>query len=387
MTKTKIDILLPFKESIALENQGAIATIIRSFLKASGTEQEFMVFGRPLSPMPTDIPYTPLNPKWRWLNGGSNLSFAKAYIAHLKTNTSPDAIEIHSRCQVAHKIATACPHLPVFLYLHNDPTQMKGAKTPAERQELFEKCAGIFCVSDYIRDRFCEGLSAGTDHAEKIVTIYNGVDRWLDAPVKKTKTIVIAGRMVPEKGILQACRVLVPLLKHHPEWHLHIIGGQHFAHTPPSAYEHKVMQSIEQAGVQATMHGFMEKTALQHFQQQAEIIIVPSLWPEPAGLTNLEALAVGAALITTDTGGAVEYSRGRAALIPVDKHTDYENYDYPEFSAALAKSCTELMSDTDRRRALQNTAWADYPFTAESMAQRAVNIRKNLINSFTSKVV
>ena len=87
------------------------------------------------------------------------------------------------------------------------------------------------------------------------------------------------------------------------------------------------------------------------FSKQAEIIIVPSLWPEPAGLTNLEALAVGAALITTDTGGAVEYSRGRAALIPVDKHTDYENYDYPEFQC---RTCQKLYRINERHRQAQS---------------------------------
>ncbi len=387
MTKTRIDILLPFKEKLSSGNEGAIASIVRDLVQIENKEQEFMIFGRPLNTPPSDLPYTSLSPRFNGLFGGQNLGFAAAYLHHLKSHQKPDAIEIHGRCQVAAKIAKSSPEIPIFLYLHNDPTEMKGAKTIRERQNLLNRLAGVFCVSDYIKQKFCEGLNPPPNLEKKLVTIRNGVTRWLDAPKPKTTSIVIAGRLVPEKGILHACRAIAPVLAQHQDWHLHIIGGRHFAHEPPTPYEQEIIGLAEKMGKQATMHGFMDKQNLRKFQEQAEIIIVPSLWPEPAGLTNLEALAAGAALISTATGGAGEYIAGKAVIIQVDNNQHYAEYAYPEFSKNLAEACELLMRDEKKRRALQEHAWQDYPFGAETMSNTAVKMRKNLMNSFTSKAV
>ena len=384
MTQTRIDILLPFKEKISDGNEGAIASIVRDLVQLDETGQAYMVYGRPLKAPPKHLPYTALSPFLRGIFGGQNLGFAAAYLKYVKSSGLPAAIEIHGRCQVADKIARALPHVPVFLYLHNDPQQMKGAKTISQRQKLLENVAGIFCVSDYIKERFCKGLSLTQHLKNKLLTVHNGVDRWITTPQEKTKSIVIAGRLVPEKGILHACNAIIPVLKQHPDWHLHIIGGKHFAHEAPSDYEKQVRNAAAQLGTQATMHGFMEKTSLRLFQAQAEIIIVPSLWPEPAGLTNLEALAVGAALISTATGGAEEYVRNRACIVEVENNTDYTHFSYPLFSSQIAQACELLITNDHERLSLQRQAWRDYPFTAERMVKTAVKFRKNLMKSFTS---
>jgi len=159
---------------------------------------------------------------------------------------------------------------------------------------------------------------------------------------------------------------------------------KNFANEEPSDYEKQVRSTAAQLGTQATMHGFMEKTSLRLFQAQAEIIIVPSLWPEPAGLTNLEALAVGAALISTATGGAEEYVRNRACIVEVENNTDYTHFSYPLFSSQIAQACELLITNDHERLSLQRQAWRDYPFTAERMVKTAVKFRKNLMKSFTS---
>ena len=140
-------------------------------------------------------------------------------------------------------------------------------------------------------------------------------------------------------------------------------------------------------GEQVTIHGFMDKSALRSFQQHAAIIIVPSLWDEPAGLTNIEALAAGAALISTGTGGSSEYIKDRAIIVPVDSHDDYDSHEFPEFTAALSQACHNLIEDSHKRQALQNAAWKNYIHDAHTMAENAVNIREKLIKSFTSTLL
>ena len=50
------------------------------------------------------------------------------------------------------------PDLPVILYLHNDPREMRGAQTKEERLWLIKHLAGVICVSDYIKTCFLDGL-------------------------------------------------------------------------------------------------------------------------------------------------------------------------------------------------------------------------------------
>ena len=42
----------------------------------------------------------------------------------------------------------------------------------------------------------------------------------------------------------------------------------------------------------------------------ADVAVLPSMWDEPAGLTNIEAMACGIPMITTDAGGIPEYAVG-----------------------------------------------------------------------------
>ena len=73
---------------------------------------------------------------------------------------------------------------------------------------------------------------------------------------------------------------------------------------------------------------------------RAAIVIVPSRWPEPFGLTALEAMASGAALICSARGALPEVA-GEAAL--------YADPDDPD---ALAEAITLLARDPERRAAL-----------------------------------
>ena len=383
MSNPPIDIILPYKENMTIGNEGAIASIVHDLITYSGNAADFRVFGRPSSAkIDEQITYHGLKVRLGVLHGGQNLAFASTYLTQIKKIGLPRAIEIHSRCQIARKIATNQPNIPTFLYLHNDPTQMKGAKTITERQWLADNLAGIFCVSEFVRQKFITGLSIAD--SQKIVTIRNGVNRWLDVPAKKDKSILIAGRMVPEKGIYPACKAVKTVLSTHPDWHLHIIGGKRLAKSTISDYERALARLCEDMPSQITLHGFMDKASLRRYQQSASIIIVPSLWDEPAGLTNIEALAAGAALITTGTGGSAEYIDDNAVIVTVDRHDEFEHYHYPIFTAALAQACDNLIKDTSKRLKLQKAAWDNYVHDAHTMAENAVNIREKLINSFTS---
>jgi glycosyltransferase involved in cell wall biosynthesis len=114
---------------------------------------------------------------------------------------------------------------------------------------------------------------------------------------------------------------------------------------------------------------------------------VPSLWAEPCGLTGLEALAAGSALLTTDSGGIPEYASGRATMIKLSGTEMNDKVSESAFQNALAQELQELISDNRQREALQQNAVDDFPFTAENMVVNANNVRQVFLSRFTNTLL
>jgi len=363
-----IDILLPSKERFGPRNAGAISGVVRDLVTASQTPDRFRVIGRPVDEPFDDITFTGIAPRRAWLHG-QNIGLANAYLHHLRSHPAPDLVEVHSRCHVAMHIKAHRPDLRVALYLHNDPREMKGSRTTAERHRILEQMSAVICVSDYIRQCVLDGLQVPDELAQKVRTARNGVNRWLSKPSKKTKTILLVSRIVPEKGILEFASALGEVLPNAPDWEVVIAGARRFETGSKDSYQQAVENALAPLGSRAQMTGFLPLRDIRTLQEQAAIIACPSIWEEPMGKTIIEALAAGSALLTTRRGGIPEAAEGRAHI--VDDPT-VEN-----FAAAL----TRLVTDDDYRTGLQRTAWRDFPFTASKMADDSDAIRMAAIGN------
>ncbi len=365
----KIDILLPVKESFQAANAGAVASVVHDLVIASKDPRNIKVIGRAVEQPFPGINFAALGPKQKWLNG-KNLGFAKAYLDWLKRYPAPDLIEIHGRCNVAAFLLKKRPDIPISLYLHNDPRDMKGSKSVSERENLLNGLVQIICVSDYIRNCFLDGLDDKPADNIKIQVVQNGVLRRLTSPPRKEPIIFIAGRMVPEKGILEAATALASILPYYPEWRLVIAGARRFENTIKGSYQAKIAKAIAPLGDQAELTGFIPLDAVRQWQERAAIAACPSLWQEPLGKVVVEALAAGCAVLTTRCGGIPEVAEGRALII--DNPSVSEFYD----------GFKTLLSDENLRHGLQMRAWNDFPFTNTAMANRVDKLRRDSLTAF-----
>ena len=367
-----LHILLPPKESFTPGNAGAIAQVAAGSLRASRFSDRAMVFGRPLEASPLDgIAYTGLRSWHRFLHG-NNIGFGKAYTAWLKRQPKsawPDLIEVHGRLRLAGMVAKAVPERPVVLFQHNDPRDMAGGKTPAERRALAGALAGVFSNSAYTEGCFLDGLSREDIGTCRLATVRLGADRVSSRPAKKSKTILFAGRMVPEKGALEAAKAMAGVLPAHPDWRLVVAGARRFEDAPENDYAMKVRAALEPLGGQVALEGYLPAEEVRARQAEAAIVLVPSQWQEPAGLVALEALAHGAALVASRRGGIPEYAEGRGVLLD------------DVGSTAIADAVRDLLENPARIKALQDKAWADYPFTVEAMAAEMDRQREAVLSS------
>ncbi len=224
----------------------------------------------------------------------------------------PDVVEVHNRANLALAVKRALPEARVALFLHNDPLGMRGARLARERTALL-RALRVVCVSEYLAGRFLEGVAAG---AVRPAVLPNALAPG-ELPVAlgagaRERTILFVGRVVADKGadaFVRACGAVLPLL---PGWRAVMIGADRFwAGSAVTAFERALAPAVAAAGVERL--GYLPHDAVLAAMARAAIVVVPSRWAEPFGLTALEAMASGAALICSDRGGLPEVA-GEAAV-------------------------------------------------------------------------
>jgi len=118
-----------------------------------------------------------------------------------------------------------------------------------------------------------------------------------------------------------------------------MIGADGFqAGAPDSGYVRTLRPAAAEAGV--AMLGARSHAEVLQAMARAAIVVVPSRWAEPFGLTALEAMACGSALVCSGHGGLAEVA-GEAALLAD-----------PEDTEAFAGALLRLAGDEGLRAAL-----------------------------------
>jgi UDP-glucose:(glucosyl)LPS alpha-1,2-glucosyltransferase len=329
-----VAVVLPPREGFGPGRAGAIGLLARRHV-ATPSFRTVIIGGPQPGPVFPDVAFQPVQPSLLW-PGNINLRFAQAASRMLR-RMSPALIEVHNRPEIALRLARRLPHVPVTLLLHNDPQSMRAAGTPAERAILLRRMALVMTSSRYLLDRLLDGLEAPPG---SVAVQPNCIDlAELPEPRPRERLILFAGRVVPDKGpdmFVAACSRALPQLL---GWRAEIIGADRFSETSPStAFVRSVRKAAVDAGV--TMVGYLDHPLVLEANARASIAVVPSRWPEPFGLTALEALASGAALITSGRGGLREVA-GDAAV-----------YVDPDSPASIADAILRLAKDASLREAL-----------------------------------
>ena len=349
-------VILPPREGFGSNNAGALGLLARRYAAAPGYRT--LVLGGPQeNPTFPEVPFQAVRPA-SWWPGNINLRFAAGLIGPLR-RARPALIEVHNRAEIALALSLLFPRTPVGLLLNNDPTDMRSARTPSARARLLGRLRPVMASSDYLRRRFMDGVDPAAGQVE---LMYNCID--LDAVpahAPRDDLILFVGRVVPDKApdsFIHACAAALPQL---PGWRAEIIGADQLtAHSRETGFVREIRLMAEAAGVR--MSGYHDHPAVLAAMTRAAIVVVPSRWNEPFGLTALEAIACGAPLIVSPRGGLPEVA-GDAGV--------YANPDRPD---EMAAAMVALANDPARREALsaagrERARLFDTPVAAARLAE------------------
>ena len=357
----KINILLPYKEKFDKNKASSVSITVKNNLSYSKYIKDIKIYGQ-------DVP----NPLFRHNFVGFNysrLSFKSKneFLANemlkiiSKDYDKKQLIEVHNRPYLINKIAKET-RFPISLFFHNDPQKMKGSKSVIERKKILEKCAAVFCVSEYIKNLFLEGIYFNN---EKVHVLYNGVDRTLVKFPSKKKEILFIGRLVPEKGVHIYVKAIKPIARNYPEWNFGIIGSYRLGENENNnSYANHVIREFNEIGSQANFYGFQNFRSVQEKMKTASIIVIPSLWQEPFGLVVAEAMSNGISVIASKVGAIPEIIEDNGILV--------ENINHEK----LKKMIEELIQNNKLRKSLQMKAWKNFKFTSKFSSKKLDNFRK-----------
>ena len=100
---------------------------------------------------------------------------------------------------------------------------------------------------------------------------------------------------------------------------LQLVGDTNWGFSNPNPFSGKVdalVADLEALGVEVTRMGHLPRNEIAEALTRSDIHVTPSRWDEPLGLTTLEGLASGQAVVGSATGGTPELLGGAGRLFP-----------------------------------------------------------------------
>ncbi len=245
-----------------------------------------------------------------------------------------------------------------------------------ERTAL-ESADAVVAVSPAMRDDVLASYPA-LDPA-RVHVILNGIDSQQYSPDLGTDaverfgvdpgrpSVVFVGRITRQKGI---SHLLEAALAFDPSAQIVLAAGAPDTEALAGEIEAKVERVQAERGNIVWLQGMLQKPEVIQLLSHATLFLSPSIY-EPLGIVNLEAMACGAAVVATRTGGIPEVvvDGETGLLVPFDDFDPEtrEPRDPQRFAADIAEMVNRLLGDpalaerfgkAGRKRAVEKFSWS-----------------------------
>lgn len=229
--------------------------------------------------------------------------------------------------------------VPIVCHLHHGPNYRL-------TKELSCGVRHFIAVSHFIRETWmARGITP-----DRITVIHNAVPTELYPPADRAElsaarqrltipdgayVVAFLGRMVAEKGVDVLADAWRSLGLDAAEGRLLLVGRQQ---SDDPSYIRHLESSTDRATTQWLPMGLDALTAMH----AADVVVVPSRWPEPFGRVVIEALSTARPVVASRVGGIPEILTGPLARFLVD----------PDDPALLRRQLAELRGWRDREPTL-----------------------------------
>lgn len=204
--------------------------------------------------------------------------------------------------------------IPIYLQIHNDFLN----SCTYQAESISKLSDAIIVNSEFIKKRV---LTINKELEKKLYINKNCVDTKMfyvptidtlrklynqkDIPWD-THVILYSGRLVKEKGVkelVEAFKIIA-----NSNYRLIIMGNKWYSSKKKKdKYLNDLYDIIKPIKEMIIFTGYIPHNEVYQYYQLADLLIVPSMWEEPAGRIVQEAQSCGTTVISTDSGGIPEY--------------------------------------------------------------------------------
>lgn len=254
----------------------------------------------------------------------------------------------------------------------------------------YEQAKAVIAVSSGMRNDI---LSAYPNlDPQKVEVVYNGIDSEVWQPNHDPATVrslgvdpdkrsvVFVGRITRQKGLPYFLKAVKNLPS---DVQLVLCAGAPDTPEIKAEVEHLVEELSKTREGVVWIPEHLPQPKLAALLTNASVFVCPSIY-EPLGIVNLEAMACGAAVVATATGGIPEVVvEGQTGwLVPIEQLSDGSGTPLDEqkfvadwsriLNAALESGRLEEFGRNGRNRAVENFSW-------ESIATRTLEVYKKAL--------
>ncbi|MBD1168363.1 glycosyltransferase [Pelagibacterales bacterium SAG-MED06] len=336
MSKKKIFIILPYKESLDPNFAGAVSIYVKDTTNYSKYKKDIKI-----------ISSENFNKIKIFRNKNYIKNFCKKY-----ENIKIDVIEIHNRPEYLSYIKKYFPNTKINLFFHNDPLTLRGSENIEEREYILSNTNKIIFLSNWIQQMFFFGLK--NVNLNNVVSLPVGIDKEKIIHLhKKEKKILFVGKLNKAKGYHIFCKAASKFKKYDPSWNFIAIGNETRKEIFPSKNS-------------VTEIGYLKNREVLDFYKKSEIAIGNSVWNEPLGRIAIEASSRKCLPIITDKGGLAESKKIAHVL---KKNTANE----------LFKYLVKITKNDKLRKEKQNLFYKNNNFDLKKLSNELDKIRDNFL--------
>lgn len=384
MKKLSVAVLLSGREQFSVYYGGALARWTYEVYGQLQDQIDVRVFGFPTDPE-TAYPLVHESSQWwRACSFMSRIPVLRRYEdlvwlrAVLQKLTRVELVHIHNRPQWAGLLRSMGYDGSIIVHLQNDHL---GHWDGQMLDELAEQIDGLVVCSNYLR---LQSAAKSKALERKTRVVFNGVRTTTFVPkpeLRQPKTIFFVGSLVPQKGPLQLIQAYDRVLRTHPDARLIIGGSAGFGVQKETAYISEVRRlalSIQKRhGSSIEFAGYIHHDRdLPAFFQRATLFTSPSLFQEPFGLVNAEAMACATPVVGSNRGGIPEVLGDTGLLINPEDIDGYSAaisslLSNPAEQAGLGKAALERSRQVFDWSVIA-TAWMSYVKNATERQPQAL---------------
>ena len=206
----------------------------------------------------------------------------------------------------------------IIYHQHNEISKTLGC------DNVLLSCRKIIVVSNYIKGVFLKRFPQfDKNKVQKLPNVSNLVafrKKYNLEPLKQKlgindsdRIVLFAGRMDATKGVLEVIKAFNNVSNSNAK--LLIVGSYNYGNKTKSPFEKEMQREALKIKDKTIFTGFVSFYDMPLFYQLADVVVLPSIWDDPAPLSIIEALSSCKPLITTFSGGIPEYALGSSIVL------------------------------------------------------------------------